>query len=99
MISSASTRVPLPDRRGEDECSDDADDAGDDERYLRRELPQKTPDGRRGRDRDAAHEIVKTDGSRAQVVAGEVHDHRLARRLADLPQAADDEGCDQRGEA
>src|SRR5437660_530525 len=95
ISSSVLARVPLLDGRGEDECSGEADDPGDDKRYLRRELPEESPDCSRGRDRDAAHEVVKPDGARPQVCTGEVHDHRLARRLTYLAQAPDDESNDQ----
>src|SRR5947207_6784597 len=39
-------RVPLLDRRGEDERSKYADDSGDDERHLRREFQQQSTDCR-----------------------------------------------------
>jgi len=60
-----STRVALFDGRGEDERADKSDDAGGDERNLRRDLPEESADGCRGRNGYAAHEVVEADGARA----------------------------------
>src|SRR5215212_1525888 len=63
ISADGSARVPLLYGRGEDDCAGESDDAGDDERCLGRQLPEKSPDRRRGRDRDAAHEIVESDSA------------------------------------
>src|SRR5205085_8480387 len=71
ISSSVLARVSLFDRRCEHERTNDSNDSGDDERHLRRELPEESADGSRGRDRDAAHQVVKPDGARPQVCLGE----------------------------
>src|SRR5215210_8264882 len=94
ISADVSARVAFFNGRGEDDCADESDDPGYDERHFGRQFPEKAPDRRRGRDRDAAHKIVEPDGARPQVVPREVHDHGLARRLAGLPESPDDEGHD-----
>src|ERR1051325_7998207 len=87
-------RVALFDGGGEDEHADDADDGGGDEGNGGGELPERGADGRRRGDRKTGHEGTEPDGARAHLWRGEIHDHRLARGLAVLAQAPDDEGRD-----
>src|SRR5947207_8222585 len=78
ISSNVSARVSLLDRSGEDERPRQTDDPGNDERHLRRELPEQPADCRRGRDGDAPHQVVEADRARPQVFPGEVYDHRFA---------------------
>src|SRR4030095_10288543 len=94
---SLSARVPLIYGSRKDQRPHNSDCARNEEWRFGSDLPQQPANcGGRG-DAQTLNKIIESNSTRAEVRFGEVDDHRLAGRLADLSQTSNDECRYQQG--
>src|SRR4029077_15853176 len=81
--------------RCKEERAHDSKYSRDNKRGLWTNSPEQASNGRRRCDRQAPNQVVKPDRPRTQIVLRQVNNHGLARGLANLAQASDDESAHQ----